>query len=110
MAGTLTLELQIPLQRNDASEHAIGARAGSVIGLGLETPKIERPEEAAAGTGRWWGARWRDGRRNGWSRRRRRWRARRNGRRDGRRHGAADAGVVRGVAAAAANGGNTRTQ
>ena len=53
-AGTLTLELQIPLQRNDASEHAIGARAGSVIGLGLETPKIERPEgppPAAGGAG-----------------------------------------------------------
>ena len=50
-AGTLTLELQIPLQRNDASEHAIGARAGSVIGLGLETPKIERPEEPPPGPG-----------------------------------------------------------
>jgi hypothetical protein len=50
-AGTLTLELQIPLQRNDASEYAIGTRAGKVIGLGLETPKIERPEEPAQGPG-----------------------------------------------------------
>src|SRR5262245_47972512 len=43
-AGTLTIELQVPLQPNDASEYAIGARAGSLIGLGFETPKIERPE------------------------------------------------------------------
>jgi hypothetical protein len=50
-AGTLTLELQIPLQRNDATEHAIGTRAGHVIGLGLETPKIERPEGPAPGAG-----------------------------------------------------------
>ena len=50
-AGTLTLELQIPLQRNDASEHAIGTHPGRVIGLGLETPKIERPEEPAQGPG-----------------------------------------------------------
>jgi hypothetical protein len=42
--GTITIELQIPLQRNDGSEHAIGARPGSIVGLGLETPKIERPE------------------------------------------------------------------
>jgi len=47
--GTLTLELQVPLQKNDASEFAIGARPGGVIGLGLETPKMERPEGGPPG-------------------------------------------------------------
>jgi hypothetical protein len=41
--GTLVLELQIPLARNDASPHAIGTRPGQLIGLGFETPKAERP-------------------------------------------------------------------
>jgi uncharacterized membrane protein YgcG len=43
--GLLALELQVPLMTNDGAPYAIGARSGQLIGLGFETPKIERPEE-----------------------------------------------------------------
>jgi hypothetical protein len=44
--GILTYELKVPLQANDAHPHAVGAKPGAVIGLGLEMPKLERPEES----------------------------------------------------------------
>jgi hypothetical protein len=47
--GSLVMELQIPLAKNDSIVHAIGARPGQQIGLGFETPAMERPERAQSG-------------------------------------------------------------
>ena len=41
--GVLTYELRVPLQATSDAPYAIGVKPGAVIGLGLETPKIERP-------------------------------------------------------------------
>ena len=41
--GVLTYELRVPLQATSDAPYAIGVQPGAVIGLGLETPKIERP-------------------------------------------------------------------
>ncbi len=43
--GALVYELRVPLGRNDGSPYAIDTRAGAVLGVGLETPKRERPRE-----------------------------------------------------------------
>ncbi len=41
--GVLTYELRVPLQVTSEDPYAIGVEPGAVIGLGLETPKIEMP-------------------------------------------------------------------
>jgi hypothetical protein len=41
--GVLTYELRVPLQVDGDDPYAIGVQPGAVIGLGLETPKIEMP-------------------------------------------------------------------
>ena len=47
--GTLVYELKVPLAKTAAHEYAIGTETGRKIGLGLETPEIERPEVDARG-------------------------------------------------------------
>lgn len=42
--GYLVYELKVPLSRTPDTPYAIEAKAGSAIGLGLETPKFERPQ------------------------------------------------------------------
>ena len=45
-------ELKVPLARSTEWPYAIEAKPGTLIGLGLETPKIERPSrEGPGGTG-----------------------------------------------------------
>lgn len=41
-AGTLVYELQVPLRKSEAHAFAIGAEPGDIIGVGLETPEIDR--------------------------------------------------------------------
>ena len=41
-AGALVYELQVPLRNSEAHAFAIGAAPGDVIGVGLETPEIDR--------------------------------------------------------------------
>lgn len=41
--GALVYELQVPLARTSEFEYAIGTTPGALIGIGLETPKMERP-------------------------------------------------------------------
>lgn len=41
-SGTLVYELKIPLSQDEQNPYAIGAQAGSSIGIRLETPKINR--------------------------------------------------------------------
>ena len=50
-AGTLVYELRVPLVKSAAHEYAIGTETGSRIGLGIETPDIERPQFAGGGRG-----------------------------------------------------------
>ncbi len=40
--GTLVLELKVPLAQTDATPFAIGAQRGSTIGVGVETPELDR--------------------------------------------------------------------
>jgi hypothetical protein len=40
--GALVYELQVPLAKTSEFVYAIGTTAGALIGIGLETPKIER--------------------------------------------------------------------
>ena len=42
--GYIVYELKVPLARTSAAPYAIDAKPGSLIGLGLETPKLERPQ------------------------------------------------------------------
>jgi hypothetical protein len=42
--GSVVYELKVPLQIDDGHPYAIGARAGATIGVGLETPEIEKTE------------------------------------------------------------------
>lgn len=44
--GLLVFELSLPLAR-DAAGYGLGADPGRVVGLGLETPEVERPEGPA---------------------------------------------------------------
>lgn len=39
--GVLVYELQVPLARTSEFEYAIGTKPGALIGIGLETPKME---------------------------------------------------------------------
>ncbi len=41
-SGTIVYELKIPLSQDEQNPYAIGAQAGSSIGIRLETPKISR--------------------------------------------------------------------
>ncbi len=41
-AGTLLYELKVPLRKSDAYAFAVNAAPGDVIGVGLETPEIDR--------------------------------------------------------------------
>ena len=41
-SGMLVYELKVPLQSSEEYPYAIGAKPGASIGLGLETPKIDR--------------------------------------------------------------------
>jgi hypothetical protein len=41
---SLVLEYRVPLARHDAGGYGVGAAAGAVIGVGLESPEIEMPE------------------------------------------------------------------
>jgi hypothetical protein len=45
--GTIVYELKVPLERTDATPHAIGAKPGAAISLGLETPAD--PQRARSG-------------------------------------------------------------
>jgi hypothetical protein len=40
--GTLTLELKVPLAQTQATPFAVGAAPGSRIGVGVETPELDR--------------------------------------------------------------------
>ncbi len=42
-SGTLVYELKIPLSQDEQNPYAIGAKAGSTIGIRLKTPKFRRP-------------------------------------------------------------------
>ncbi len=50
-AGTLVYELQIPLRTGETHAFAINAEPGDVIGLGLETPEIDREAMRQGGRG-----------------------------------------------------------
>ena len=50
-AGTLVYELQIPLRTSETHAFAIDAEPGDVIGLGLETPEIDREAMRQGGRG-----------------------------------------------------------
>jgi len=43
-SGMLVYELKVPLNKSEQHPYAIGAEAGSSVGIGLETSKIEREE------------------------------------------------------------------
>ncbi len=44
--GTFVYELKVPLAKTSAESYGVGTAPGRKIGLGFETPKIERPEYA----------------------------------------------------------------
>ncbi len=41
--GSIVYELKVPLAASADAPYAIGTQPGATIGLGLETPKVERP-------------------------------------------------------------------
>jgi hypothetical protein len=47
--GVLVFELQLPLAKDAATGYGIGAEPGRVLGLGLETPEMEKPDTPARG-------------------------------------------------------------
>ncbi len=47
--GSLFYELKVPLAKSAELPYAIGTKPGALIGIGLETPKIERPSEEGGG-------------------------------------------------------------
>jgi hypothetical protein len=49
--GALVYEMKIPLMKTAEFEYAIGAKPGTLIGIGLETQKIEEPEGEGRGRG-----------------------------------------------------------
>ena len=49
--GTLRYELKVPLARNSDHPYAIGTAPGKTIGIGIETPKLERPSSGAGSGG-----------------------------------------------------------
>lgn len=55
--GTLTYELKIPLQEREPHGYAVGTEPGATIGLGLETPELDREAIRAPMRGRGGGGR-----------------------------------------------------
>jgi len=51
-SGMLIYELKVPLLFSDQHPYAVGAEAGDSIGIGLETPKIDRSAIRKAMSGR----------------------------------------------------------
>jgi hypothetical protein len=51
VAGALVYEMKVPLMKTAVFEYAIGAKPGSLIGIGLEIPKLEEPEGGGRGRG-----------------------------------------------------------
>jgi hypothetical protein len=49
--GTLVYELQVPLATGEGRPYAIGTSPGKTIGIGFETPKVNRPEFGNRGGG-----------------------------------------------------------
>jgi len=49
--GVLVYELQVPLATGDGRPYAIGTSAGKTIGIGFETPKVNRPSMGNRGGG-----------------------------------------------------------
>jgi hypothetical protein len=49
--GYFVYELKVPLAKTSETPYAIEAKAGSVVGLGLETPKVEHPQGREGGGG-----------------------------------------------------------
>jgi hypothetical protein len=49
--GTLRYELKVPLARSTEHPYAIGTAPGKTIGIGIESPKMERPSNASGGGG-----------------------------------------------------------
>jgi hypothetical protein len=49
--GSLLYELQVPLATGDGRPYAIGTSAGKTIGIGFETPKVNRPSMSRGGGG-----------------------------------------------------------
>jgi len=49
--GTLQYELKVPIAKTDDHPYAIEADAGKPIGIGLETPKMQRPSFEGGGGG-----------------------------------------------------------
>ena len=49
--GYFVYELKVPLEKTSGTPYAIEARPGTAIGLGLETPKVERPQQRTGGFG-----------------------------------------------------------
>src|SRR5262245_62134230 len=47
--GALVYELKLPLQKTADVEYAIGARPGSLVSVGLETPKAKNPSHDTGG-------------------------------------------------------------
>src|SRR5262249_20632194 len=47
--GALVYELKVPLVKSSEVEYAIGAQPGALIGIGLETPKVETSREQMTG-------------------------------------------------------------
>jgi hypothetical protein len=41
--GTIVYELKVPLEKGDVTPHAIGAKPGTTVSLGIETPTDPRP-------------------------------------------------------------------
>ena len=50
-AGSLVYELQVPLTTGEGRPYAIGTSPGRTIGIGFETPKVNRPEPGNRGGG-----------------------------------------------------------
>lgn len=49
--GSLLYELQVPLAADDGHPYAIGTSAGKTVGIGFETPKVNRPSMSRGGGG-----------------------------------------------------------
>jgi hypothetical protein len=47
--GSVVYELKVPLAKSDDRQYAIETAQGKTIGVGLETPKVQRPAESEQG-------------------------------------------------------------
>lgn len=55
--GALIYEMRIPLQKGNDYSYAVGAEPGAVIGLGIETPEVNREVNRPSGGGAGFGGR-----------------------------------------------------